>query len=125
MPSGLVNLGLTKEARSVCDAIKENLSLHGIEEVRDLAVVHAIRKELDPTEETDGQKTTVWNVGSLDSDLLDLLEVLYPEACVESDKTHLFRNLLHLGLLDLGQDPEFDSWSQLSHLPGFSGLSPG
>ena len=112
MPSGLVNIGLTKEAREICDAIEDNLSLHGIEEVRDLAVVHAIRKKLDPTEETDGQKITVWNVGSLDSDLLNLIEVLYPEACGEKDKTYLFRNLLHLGLLDLGQNPDFGSWTQ-------------
>jgi hypothetical protein len=116
------NVGLTEEARKVLDNIRDRLDFAEMADVRDLAVAHAIKKELDPAEEAPGNRETVWNVGSLDKELVDLLQVLYPDECDSLSKEKVFINLLHLGLRDLGEYPEFDSWSQISDLPGFSSL---
>ena len=122
MVEELTQIGLTEEAKIICNFLaKEVEGISNNIAAANIAVAHAITKEIDPKEQVAGT-TTVWGVATLDAKVFDALEMIYADECAEIGRTYVFRNLVNRGLLDLGADPNFEAWETLTDLPGFSSL---
>ncbi len=115
MPAKKTNIGLTPEARSVLDDLFDRLGFKELAHVRDYAVAHAIRRDIN-VKKVSGT-TNVWGAAQTSDDLVAVLQVVHPEDA-EEDVIALYENLVNLGLEDLGKDKNYKRWNDITDLPG-------
>ncbi len=123
----ITGISLTPEARDVIDILvkadnknNDEKVFKDMAQVRDLAVAHAIKKEIKFEEIT--ASPLIWGSQQITGELIEVLRIIYPEACEEEGVYRVFQSLCNLGLLDLAKDPNFEYWNSLSDLPGFETL---
>lgn len=117
MAAARKTIGLSPEAKQICEDLHERLRFRDRSDVRDFAVAHAIHSEIEPTKVANTD--TVWSVANADAEIVATLEAFYPDEAAE-DIYGLYQNLANLGLLALGQAKNYSQWKEISHLPGIA-----
>jgi hypothetical protein len=117
MAADRTTVGLTEESRRIAVSIQERLKYKDLAHVRDMAVAHAIKANIEPTYVAGVQP--IWGVAQISDDLLVVLRSLYPVHASEGVYT-LYQNLTNLGLLALGNEKGFSLWTEISDLPGLT-----
>ena len=115
MAAARKTIGLSPEARRICEDLHERLRFRDLSDVRDFAVAHAICSEIEPTKVAN--TVTVWQVANADAGIVATLEAFYSDEAAE-DLYGLYQNLANLGLLALGESKNYSQWKEISHLPG-------
>ena len=117
MAAARKTIGLSPKAKQICDDLHERLRFRDRGDVRDFAVAHAIRSEIEPKKVA--KTETIWSVANTSTEIVAVLEAFYPDEAAE-DVYGLYENLSNLGLLALGQDKNYKQWKEISHLPGLA-----
>jgi hypothetical protein len=115
MATAKTTIGLTAAAREICEDLQERLRFKELGDMRDFAIAHAIRTEIEPKKVQNTQ--TIWSSTNVNPEIVATLDVFYPDEAAE-DVYGLYQNLANLGLLALGQDKNYRQWKEISHLPG-------